>query len=154
MRRTIILLGVLAATVVAWWFLKLNLVIGRSMAPTLEPWDICLSVRTRNYQPCRGDIISFRTADDPPMRFVKRVVGLPGETISIQGGQVLIDGKPLAEPYAEPNRSWTLPPTRIPGGRIYVLSDNRTQHFDDYVQGQVAARLVESRVAWQWRFKQ
>lgn len=146
------LLGLLAATLVGWWFIRLNLVIGRSMSPTLNPWDVCLSLRTRGYQPIRGEIITFRTADDPPMRFVKRVVGLPGETLAIAEGRVFVDGQLLPEPYAERNKSWKLEPVFIPRGKIYVLSDNRSACFEDYVQGTISTRLVESRVAWHWSF--
>lgn len=136
---------------VGWWFIRVNLVIGRSMSPTLNPWDVCISLRTRDYRPARGEIITFRTRDDPPMRFVKRVVGLPGETLAIAAGRVIVDGRVLAEPYSQSNESWNLEAVRIPHGKLYVLSDNRSAGLEDYVQGLIATRLVEVRVAWHWR---
>ena len=62
-------------------------VFGESMWPTLRPWDVCWMRRSRPYAPARGDIIMFRTVDDPPLRFIKRVIALPGETIAIQTGK-------------------------------------------------------------------
>ena len=70
-------------------------VFGDSMVPTLRTWDVCWLQRARPYAPARGDIIMFRTADDPPLRFIKRVIALPGETIAIQAGQVLINNQPV-----------------------------------------------------------
>lgn len=112
-----------------------------------------MSARTRSYEPRRNDIVAFRTSDDPPLYFVKRVVALPRETISIEKGQVTIDGRPLQEPYTRSNPSWNLSATKVPEGKIYVLSDNRTAMFDDYVQGMVSIRLVESRLLWHGRFR-
>ena len=47
----------------------------------------------------RGDIVAFWSPEDPDLRLVKRVIGLPGETIEVRGGDVYIDGKKLNEPY-------------------------------------------------------
>ena len=65
-------------------------VFGDSMLPTLHPWDVCWMQRVRPFAPARGDVIMFRTADDPPLRFIKRVIALPGERIEIQNGIVFI----------------------------------------------------------------
>jgi len=83
-------------------------VIGDSMSPTLKSWDFCLMRRVRHYQPRRGDIVVFRTADEPPLYFVKRVIALPGETVSINRGIFVINGKSLAEPYTKPNSGWQM----------------------------------------------
>lgn len=89
-------------------------VVGDSMSPTLKSWDFCLMRRVRHYEPRRGDIIVFRTADDPPLYFVKRVIAVPGETISIDHGAFIINGKPLPEPYTKPNPDWQMQPTPVP----------------------------------------
>ena len=73
---------------------------GTSMEPTLQSWELCLSLLVHHYQPERGEIVTFRTADDPPLYLVKRVLGLPGETVAIERGVVQINGQPLPEPYA------------------------------------------------------
>ncbi|HUJ11109.1 MAG TPA: signal peptidase I, partial [Verrucomicrobiae bacterium] len=86
-------------------------VVGDSMTPTLRSWDLCLMRRVYHYQPRRGDIVVFRTADDPPLYFVKRVIALPGESLAIDDGVVCINGVPLKEPYTTVNPDWQMDPT-------------------------------------------
>jgi signal peptidase I len=124
-----------------------------SMSPTLKPLDYCLCLRTHPYRPHRGDIVTFRDNAEPPQRFIKRVVGLPGELIAISNGVVKINGESLPEPYTTTNPGWQLPPTSVATNKIFVLSDHRDEAFEDYVQGAVATRLVESKVLWHWRWK-
>jgi signal peptidase I len=156
-RRRTLRLALLGALLVAALLLSLTLrtsvVVGNSMAPTLRPWDYCISVRTRQYNPRRGDIVTFRTADDPPLYIIKRVVALPGETIAIERGIVTINGRPLPEPYTTINPAWEMEPLLVPEGRIFVLGDNRSLDREDSVQGLVATRLVVGRVLWCWRWK-
>ena len=56
-------------------------VVGESMTPTLKSWELCVMQRVRHYEPRRGDIVVFRTADNPPLYFVKRVIALPGKPL-------------------------------------------------------------------------
>ena len=129
-------------------------VVGDSMSPTLKSWDVCLMQRVRHYEPQRGDIVVFRTADDPPLYFVKRVIALPGETVSIQRGVFQVNGKPLAEPYTTINPDWQMEPTLLPAGKVFVVGDNRDFAREEYVQGLVATRLVQARMLGHWRWKQ
>jgi signal peptidase I len=126
---------------------------GESMSPTLKTWDLCVMRRVYHYQPHRGDIVVFRTADDPPLYFVKRVIALPGETIAIESGVVRINGVPLPEPYTTVNPEWQMEPTPVPKGKVYVIGDNRDFEREDYVLGLVSTRLVQARMFWHWRWK-
>ncbi len=128
-------------------------VVGDSMSPTLKSWDFCLMQRVRHYEPRRGDIVVFRTADDPPLHFVKRVIALPGETVTIERGVFQINGKPLAEPYTTVNPDWQMEPTLLPAGKVFVVGDNRDFAREEYVQGLVATRLVQARMLGHWRWK-
>ena len=130
-----------------------RIVYGESMSPTLKSWELCVMQRVRHYEPRRGDIVEFRTADDPPLYFVKRVIALPGETVSIDHGVFKINGAPLSEPYTTINPDWQMEPMPLPAGRIFVVGDNRDFDLEDYVKGPVATRLVQSRMAWHWRWK-
>ena len=129
------------------------IVVGDSMTPTLQSWDLCLMRPVRHYQPTRGDIVVFRTADNPPLYFVKRVIALPGETIEIGRGDVRINGQSLTEPYTTRNPVWQLEATNVPPGKIYVIGDNRDLPREDYVLGLVATRLVQARMWSHWRWK-
>ena len=128
-------------------------VVGDSMVPTLRSWELCWMQRVRPYAPARGDIIMFRTADDPPLQFIKRAIALPGETLAIASGQVFINHQPLAEAYTTINPSWTLAATNVPSGKIYVIGDNRAVPMDLTVQGLVATRLVQAKLAAHWRWR-
>src|ERR1039457_608673 len=117
-----------------------RIVYGESMSPTLKSWELCVMQRVWHYQPRRGDIVTFRTADDPPLYFVKRVIALPGETASIEHGVFYIDGKPLSEPYTTINPEWQMERTAVPDGKVFVVGDNRDLEREVYVHGLVATR--------------
>jgi signal peptidase I len=92
--------------------------------------------------PARGDIIVLNPpyASDEP--YIKRVIGLPGETVSFRNGSVLIDGVPLPEEYIDPgitacsHTAWC--DVQVPEGTVYVLGDNRQDSTDSRVFGPVA----------------
>jgi signal peptidase I len=100
-----------------------------SMRPALEPNDWLMAQRHRG-APERGDILVFLGPGDPDQFYIKRVVGLPGEHISISDGQVHIDGITLAEPWAN---GPTFPDgdDEIPGDAVWVLGDNRAVSAGD-----------------------
>ena len=72
-RVKILLLVALIMFLLGKFVLSPYVVVGTSMMPTLRDMDLCLMRRTWHYRPARGDIVVFRTADAPPLRFVKRV---------------------------------------------------------------------------------
>jgi signal peptidase I len=153
-RRLLILLAI--ASVIAL-FVKFvatpYFVIGDSMLPTLKSWDLCVMQRVRNYQPRRGEIIVFRDTDEPPLHFIKRVIALPGETVLIKAGSVILDGKPFAENYTTPNPAWEMDPVTVPVGKLFVIGDNRNYELEETPHWLVATRLVEARLLWRWRWK-
>ncbi|MBM3858938.1 MAG: signal peptidase I [Verrucomicrobia bacterium] len=157
-RRTRILCWLLATVVVLFvlsrFVARPCLIVGESMAPTLRSWDLCLMQRVYQYQPQRADIVMFRTADDPPIHFIKRVIGLPGETVAVSNGVVQLNGASLPEPYATNNSDWTLIPTNVPPDRVFVIGDNRAEGGTETWHGFVATRLVIGKLIWQWRWKQ
>ena len=128
-----------------------------SMEPTLQVGDR-IAVNKLSYdfhRVHRGDIIVFRR---PPAEhcqagvtfadLVKRVIGLPGETISSSNGQVLINGRPLAEPWLPPNDPLGKPiaPITLPPHEYYVLGDNRADSCDSRYWGPVARNLIVGKV--------
>jgi signal peptidase I len=100
-------------------------------------------------QPKRGEIVVFRFPEDRSRAFLKRCIGLPGETVEVRGRTVLIDGSPLREPYVRflkpygsavpdpdlfDNRdNWG--PERVPVGQYFVLGDNRDNSRDSRFWG-------------------
>jgi signal peptidase I len=151
--RLSVLVALITLSLVACFVVRPYIVAGNSMTPKLRPWDLCFMRVVHNYQPHRGDIAVFRTADDPPLYFIKRVIALPGETIRIEHGLVRINGAPLAEPYTTNNPSWQMEPTPVPAGKVFVIGDNRDLPREDYLLGLVATRLIKARLIWYWRWK-
>jgi len=128
-------------------------VVGESMSPTLRSWDLCVLQRVYHYQPRRGDVILFRTADDPPVHFIKRVIAVPGETVAVSCGVVQLNGAPLPESYTTASSNWDLAPTNVPPGRVFVIGDNQAEGGTETWRGFVATRLVMGRLIWHGRWK-
>lgn len=87
----------------------------------------------------RGDIIVFWYPPDPHRSFIKRVIGLPGETIEIRQGTVYVNGSPLAEHYVPRIFQFTdnEPPLKVSVGHYYVLGDHRNSSDDSRSWGLV-----------------
>jgi len=106
---------------------------GFSMRPTLEDGEYILvnKLAYKTGEAARGDIIVFIFPVNPQEDLIKRVIGLPGETISIHNGVVSVNGVPLTEPYiASPpayDGDWV-----IPEGQLFVLGDNRNDSRDSH----------------------
>jgi signal peptidase I len=93
----------------------------------------------------------FKFPPDESRDFLKRVIGLPGETIEVRGTEVLIDGKPLREDYsiydASPRSSHdSFGPVTVPTGKFFVLGDNRDHSLDSRTFGLVDAHKVRGKV--------
>jgi signal peptidase I len=154
-KRLLWLIGIgLGLFLIAKFVVTPYIVVGESMTPTLQSWDLCLMRRLYHYQPRRGDIVVFRTSDNPPLYFVKRVIALPGEKVAISNGVFLINGVGLVESYTTLNPDWQRETTTLPSDKIFVMGDNRELPLEYYpVPGPVATRLVQARMFWHWRWK-
>lgn len=80
--------------------------------------------------PKRGDIVVFQAPDSPEEDYVKRVIGLPGETVEIKDGSVYIDGKPLEETYLKEPMTGEFGPFVVPEGHYFMMGDNRNISYD------------------------
>jgi len=108
----------------------------------------------------RGDIVVFKFPEDPERDFIKRVIGLPGETLEIRAKKVHIDGVPLDEPYAHfltlgghsDFHEVTVPgvrdqygPVTVPEGQYFVMGDNRDNSEDSRFWGFLDRDLIKGR---------
>jgi len=135
-------------------FLVLNTATGRfqvrgsSMLPTLHngQYLVISKVTYWLHPPERGDIIVFHPPVDPAEDYIKRIVGLPGEQIQIQGGQVWVNGSLLDEPYIKNqgtySGSWVLGE-----GEYFVLGDNRSNSSDSHTWGVLPRENIVGK-AW------
>lgn len=83
-----------------------------------------------NNSPERGDIISFWFPDDESKNYLKRVIGLPGETIEGKDGEIYINGTLLEENYIKEKSYKDFGPYEIPKGHYFVMGDNRNDSYD------------------------
>ncbi|HLE37111.1 MAG TPA: signal peptidase I [Candidatus Acidoferrales bacterium] len=95
-------------------------------------------------QPKRQQLIIFRSVMEPGTDLVKRVIGLPGDTVEIREGVVHVNGAPLAEPYlAAPMRpSEQFGPVQVPPEGYFVMGDNRANSYDSRFWGSVPRRNI------------
>ena len=85
--------------------------------------------------PRRGDVIVFRFPMDPSRDFIKRVIGVPGDTVEVKDEKVFINGAPLVEPYILATPNYNYGPKTVPPGEYFVLGDNRRNSYDSHAWG-------------------
>lgn len=108
--------------------LRFFLVPSTSMEPTLRPSDYLITMKENTYR--RGDICVIKDPKESGSYVVKRIVGLPGDTIAIAGGALFLNGKYASEPYIKEPMEAALSPVTVPEGQYFVLGDNRNDSED------------------------
>jgi signal peptidase I len=108
--------------------------------------------------PSRGDVVIFKFPKDTSVDFVKRVMGLPGETVEVREGEVFIDGAKVDDPWGHydgragmPTRNYG--PVRVPEGMYFMMGDNRDFSNDSRGWGFVDRSLLRGkawRLYWSW----
>lgn len=105
-----------------------------SMENTIMPNDRVVALRLSYYwgSPDRGDIVVFRYPDNEEVLYIKRVIGLPGETITIRNGKIYINDspEPLEEDYLKEDFDGSYGPYTVPEGSYFMMGDNRNNSLD------------------------
>ncbi|NLP46762.1 MAG: signal peptidase I [Epulopiscium sp.] len=105
-----------------------------SMEPTIMPKDRIMANRWSYFKktPQRGDVVVFPYPDQPEILYVKRIIGLPGDTVMIEDGKVFVNDSdiPLPEPYLNETMRGSFGPYKIPAGSYFMLGDNRNNSKD------------------------
>ena len=118
-------------------------------------------------EPERGDIIVFKYPQDEKRDFIKRIVGTPGDVVQVRGQQVVVNGRPIAEPYVRPVDGALPPPpqpgycgyayacesTKIPADSYFVMGDNRDNSQDSRYWGFVKRDKIKGKaflIYWSW----
>ena len=124
---------------------------GTSMEPNLQNSQYTLVNKTAYWfgrDPHRGDVIVFKAPDQPQYDRIKRVIGLPGETVEVKrDGAVYVDGQKMEEKYLSshiggPNGIWTVPPDQY-----FVMGDNRGVSYDSRNGGAIPRENIIGK-AW------
>lgn len=144
-----IVITLLIYFVVRFFLFENYRVVGHSMDPTLhdEQYLVVSKLSYRLGEPQRGDIIVFEDPHSPGRKLIKRVLGLPGETIEIQRGTVYVNGVALDEPYIYGQGTYSVPAFAIPAGQYYVLGDNRNNSSDSHSWGALEGDRIVGK-AW------
>jgi signal peptidase I len=166
--------ALLAAFLIKTFLVQAFFIPSESMVHTLEVGDRVLVSRVsyQLHEPRRGDIVVFTSPFETqgkgdsrslPSRvihtvlesvglrqpstedFIKRVIGLPGETVEGKNGKILINGRELVEPYLAEEPVGDFPPKAIPKGQLWVMGDNRNRSSDSRVFGPIKKSKIVGR---------
>ncbi len=130
------------------------IVSGASMSPTFETGQYLIidQLSYRFEAPHRGDVVVFKYPNDPDKYFIKRVIGLPGETVEVRGDQIIIKDtvagteQVLTEPYLpKTSGNFGNVTERLDPNEYFVMGDNRDQSSDSRQWGPVADRFIIGR---------
>lgn len=132
---------------------------GHSMDPTLADGERVIALK--NTKVNRFDIVTFPAPDDPKKNYIKRVIGLPGETVEVKDDVLYIDGKEINEPYLDEFKSqltdgepltydFTLEQVTgqktVPEGEYFVMGDNRRNSKDGRMIGFIEKKDISGDV--------
>jgi signal peptidase I len=151
----VVTVAIISALLVRTYVVQQFAVDGDSMLSTLHDGDRVLVNRLsyRLHDPRRGDVVVLKRFDSNSSErdLIKRVIGLPGETIEVRSCVVYIDDRPLTEPYLDPiiqqrdGCGADQPPVEVPAESVFVLGDHRGRSSDSRVFGAVADELLIGR---------
>jgi signal peptidase I len=97
----------------------------------------------------RGDILVFKYPKDPSKGYIKRLIGLPGDTVEIRVGEVWVNDRKLSEPYVDSKMNLSQrsqPAVVVPARSYYVMGDNRDNSSDSRFWGVVPEELLIAKV--------
>ncbi|MGK0551447.1 signal peptidase I [Enterococcus faecalis] len=122
---------------------------GHSMDPTLADGERVIALK--NTEVHRFDIVTFPAPDEPNKNYIKRVIGLPGETVEYKNDTLYIDGKAYKEPYLDEFKNALtdgqpltadVPPIKVPADHYFVMGDNRRNSKDSRFIGSIKKETI------------
>jgi signal peptidase I len=132
---------------------------GDSMLPNFISGEYILTdkISYRFNEPKRGDVIVFKAPNNPRRDYIKRVVGLPGEIVSVKNNHIFINNKPLDEKYLSADEQIfggaylrNNSAIKIPNGEYFVLGDNRDQSQDSRTWGPIEKTRIVGKVFFRY----
>jgi signal peptidase I len=122
---------------------------GLSMEPNYPDHSIHLVYKLAywNSKPQRGDVVAIAVRETQKLLLMKRIIGLPGEKISIQSGVVYVDGEPLDEPWVQKNRfPWNRKEVELRADEYLVIGDNRSMPMHQHELGEVNIKRIQGKI--------
>lgn len=149
---TFVVLAVIIVVPIRLFVAQPFVVEGESMHPTFESADYLIvdELSYHLHAPSRGDVVIFRYPGDPKVFYIKRIIGLPGETVHISRGQTTItktDGSTvtLSEPYVVSEDATYTQDTVLAPDQYFVMGDNRPRSSDSRIWGPLPAKNIVGR---------
>ncbi|WP_027363548.1 signal peptidase I [Desulfotruncus alcoholivorax] len=138
-------IAVLLAVIIRMFVFQPFVIPTGSMEPTIQIGDrIMVSKFAYHFgEPSRGDIVVFRPPFDPERIFVKRLIGVGGDTVEIRGSKLYINGKLIPEDYLPKGlRFQDFGPVQVPPGNYFMMGDNRNNSDDSRVWGNLPKKNI------------
>ncbi len=143
-----VLIAIVLAFFLRTFVIEPRYIPSESMVPSLQVEDRIIVEKISNFtrSPQRGEILVFYPPESPQIEdntkaYIKRIIGLPGDLISIHDGQVFVNGQPLTEPYILEPINYFLPNNpvnsaiRVPDHTYWMMGDNRNNSNDSHIWG-------------------
>ena len=143
--------AIIIAVLIHVFLAQATRVYGQSMQPGLHTDErlVVEKISYRLHGPRRGDVVVLEDPSGGPELLIKRVIGLPGEKVTVAGGRVFVNGQPLDEVYLDQEtaggRSWIVPPLHV-----FVMGDNRGASRDSRVFGPVPLEDIIGRALFRY----
>lgn len=143
---SLVVVGLLVLASAGCWFMGVQpvKVVGSTMEPALNDGDLIVIERNPAKLE-RGDIVVFLYPESPTQSYIKRIVGLPNETIDIREGKVFINGQPLLEVYVNPELDQSkrdLAAVTLEADSYFVIGDNRDNSSDSRFWGPLKRHFI------------
>ena len=148
-KRTLVRVVVLAVAVyiICTYVALPTWINGGSMMPTYPErgFNFVNRLAYRLSDPQRGDVVAIRMAG-PHLMYLKRIVGLPGETVAFHHGKLYVNGKVLDEPYVKYPCDWEMPMEEVGPDQYFVVGDNRSMPIENHRFGRAERRRIVGKV--------
>ena len=134
---TTVLLAFILALFIRAYIVEARMIPSGSMLPTIQQADrVLVNKLVYDFRdPQRGDIVVFQAPVNTgeSQDFIKRVIGLPGETVEITEGVVYVNGEAIEEDYLMEAPDYEFGPVKVPSDSLFVLGDNRNSSYDSHL---------------------
>ncbi|MDA8235233.1 MAG: signal peptidase I [Clostridia bacterium] len=144
-----VIIAVILAVIIRFFIFQPFYIPSGSMEPTLTEGDriIVNKFLYRFKEPQRADVIVFKYPLDEKRDFIKRIIGVPGDTVEIKNNELIINGKPVPEPYLAQNleQNGNYGPVTVPQDRYLMLGDNRNNSEDSRIWGMLPKENIRGK---------
>ena len=151
--KTVAIVFVLAF-IIRYFFIQPFIIEGSSMEPNFHDRQLILidKITYRFQQPKMGDVVVFESPQNHAIYYIKRIIGLPGDKVSVKNGEVYINNAKITEPYLEDNQKTIVDGSeagvlelKVPNDQYFVMGDNRDASSDSREWGFLEKKYIAGK---------